>query len=343
MATSAPEGDLVLGIETSCDETAAAVVAGGAAVLSNVVASQAEIHARHGGVVPEIASRRHVEVITAVVREALQRAGVGGRDLSGVAVTNGPGLIGSLMVGLSFAKSLSFAFGRPLVGVNHVLGHVYAGFLGGAPPAPGFPFVALVVSGGHSDLILFRSHGRQELIGQTRDDAAGEAFDKVARLLGLGYPGGPAVDRLARDGDPAAIAWPRPRLSDDQGRFDFSFSGLKTAVLYYLRKLEGGGEPVPAADVAASFQSTVASALAGAAVEAALDQGVRHLVVAGGVAANSELRRVTSDLAAKAGIAVTIPPPHLCTDNAAMIASAGHYRLAAGQADGLELGAYSRC
>lgn len=338
---TASGGDLVLGIETSCDETAAAVVARGTQVLANVIASQAEIHARYGGVVPEIASRRHVELIAVVLREALDRAGVTGPDLAGVAVTCGPGLIGSLMVGLSFAKSLALAFGRPLAGVNHVTGHVYAGFLGESPPE--FPFLALVVSGGHSDLILFHGHTEQVLVGQTRDDAAGEAFDKVARLLGLGYPGGPAIDRLAGEGDPGAIAWPKPRLSDEHGRFDFSFSGLKTAVLYHLERAKEAGRTVPPADVAASFQATVASALATAAVEAAQDHGVRRLVLAGGVAANSALRRRASELAAEAGIEVTVPPPVLCTDNAAMIASAGYFLLRAGRAEGLDLGAYSRC
>lgn len=336
------QAELVLGIETSCDETAAAVVAGGTRVLSNVVASQAEMHAAYGGVVPEIASRRHVEVITVVVREALSHAQVTGRDLAAVAVTNGPGLIGSLMVGLSFAKSLGFAFGRPLIGVNHVLGHVYAGFLGEAGPVE-FPFLALVVSGGHTDLILFRDHEDQVLVGQTRDDAAGEAFDKVGRLLGLPYPGGPAIDRLSAQGDPEAINWPRPRLRDQRGPFDFSFSGLKTAVLYHLQRAAARDEEVPAGDVAASFQATVASALAGAAVEAAQEHGVRRLVLAGGVAANSALRRAAVELAAEAGCKVILPPPTLCTDNAAMIAAAGYFRFRAGQSDGLGLGAYSRC
>jgi N6-L-threonylcarbamoyladenine synthase len=331
---------LVLGIETSCDETAAAVVSAGRTVLSSVVASQAEMHARYGGVVPEIASRRHVEDIAPVVSEALRRAGVGGRDLAAVAVTNGPGLIGSLMVGLSFAKSLAFAHSRPLVGVNHVLGHVYAGFLGDEPP--GFPFLALVVSGGHSDLILFRDHQRQELIGQTRDDAAGEAFDKVARILGLGYPGGPAIDKLSRQGLAGAIRWPTPRLSDAGGRFDFSFSGIKTAVLYYTRKLEAAGAALPVADVAASFQDSVARALAGAAVDAAVEHGIRQIVLAGGVAANSALRQAAWTLGAEQGIRVIVPEPRLCTDNAAMIAAAGYFSLGAGRTSGLDLGAYSR-
>jgi N6-L-threonylcarbamoyladenine synthase len=330
----------ILGIETSCDETAAAVVAGGAELLANVVASQVDLHARWGGVVPEVASRRHVEAIVPVVREAMAKAGVDWSDLGGIAVTNGPGLVGSLLVGVSYAKAVAFARGLPLVGINHVAAHLYATYVSGR--APEFPFLALTVSGGHTDLTVYRDHGQGELVGATRDDAAGEAFDKVARLLGLGYPGGPAVDKLAASGDPAALSWPSPRLAaDERGRFDFSFSGLKTAVLYYLRRMETSGQPANRADVAASFQATVAAALAGATVEAALACGVRRVVVAGGVAANRTLRGELERRAAEQGLELFIPPIALCTDNAAMVASLGYHRLRQGYRDGLDLTVYS--
>jgi len=344
----------VLGIETSCDETAAAIVAGGTTILADIVASQAAMHARWGGVVPELASRQHLEAIVPVVDAALAAAGLGWDGIDAVAVTNGPGLIGALMVGLSYAKSISLARDLPLVGVDHVMGHVYAGFLGDAPPA--LPFLALIVSGGHTDLVRVAGHGDFAVIGATRDDAAGEAFDKVARLLGLGYPGGPAVDRLASHGDPRAIRWPSPRLRDAQGHYDFSFSGLKTAVLYHLQRhgMVGPGGRVadsgPAvdvsgtarADVAASFQAAVATALAETAVEAALDLGLSTVVLAGGVAANSTLRAVLADAASRAGLRVVIPPVRLCTDNATMIAAAGYFELRRGRRDGPALTAYSR-
>lgn len=334
------DGGVVLGIETSCDETAAALVGHGTEILANVVASQAELHARWGGVVPELASRQHVEAIVPVVASALDEAGLGWRDVAAVAVTAGPGLIGALMVGISYAKSVALARSLPLIGVNHVMAHVYASFVSGS--APQFPFLALIVSGGHTDLVYFLDHGQSEVIGATRDDAAGEAFDKVARILGLGYPGGPAVDRLAREGDPFAITWPSPRVRDDMGRYDFSFSGLKTAVLYHANRECQRGNDVRAADIAASFQETVASALASAAVEAALESRLPSIVLAGGVAANSTLRRRLSEAAAAEGIAVWIPPVRLCTDNAAMVASAGYFDLLRGRRDGLNLTGYSR-
>lgn len=339
-AGQARPGRLVLGIETSCDETAAAIVAGGTELLSSVVASQADLHGRWGGVVPELASRRHVETIVPVVREALDQAGLDWPDLGGIAVTNGPGLIGSLLVGVSYAKAVALARDLPLVGVNHVAGHLYAAFLGGRPPD--FPFLALTVSGGHTDLAVYHDHGPGRPVGATRDDAAGEAFDKVARLLGLGYPGGPAVDRLAADGNPGALSWPSPRLAPDQGgRFDFSFSGLKTAVRYYLDRMDASGQAVSRADVAASFQAAVASALAGAAVEAARAYRVPRVVVAGGVAANRALRAELERRAAEHGLGLCIPPPSLCTDNAAMIASMGYFRLQRGCRDGLDLPVFS--
>lgn len=331
---------LVLGIETSCDETAAAVVGTGTDLLANVVASQTEIHARYGGVVPEIASRRHVEAIVPVAVEALDRAGAAWQDLAGIAVTNRPGLIGSLMVGLAFAKSLSFALSLPFVAMDHVIAHVYASFL--VSPSPRFPFLALVVSGGHTDVLVFESHEAQRVVGQTRDDAAGEAFDKVARLLDLGYPGGPAVDRLAQSGSPDAVPWPDPRLSDELGRFDFSFSGLKTAVLYHLQRQRAQGRPVCLPDIAASFQARVAASLTGAALEAAREHGLTRIVLAGGVAANSGLRREMAERARREGVEVFIPPLGLCTDNAAMVAAAGYVRLARGECDDLDTSAFSR-
>lgn len=342
-ACATESGGLVLGLETSCDETAAAVVRAGpngAAVLANVVASQAGMHARWGGVVPEVASRQHLAAIVPVVRAALAEAEATWDDLAAVAVTNGPGLIGALMVGLSYAKAVALARGLPLVGVNHVLAHVYASFLDRQPPR--FPFLALIASGGHTDIVRFRDHDDYETVGATRDDAAGEAFDKVARLLDLGYPGGPAVDRLARSGQPTAISWPRPRLSDELGRYDFSFSGLKTAVLYHLQRAAAAGRAVEPADVAASFQATVAAALTATVVEASTELGVKRIVVAGGVAANSALRRRLGEAADRAGLEVFIPPPDLCTDNAAMVAAAGYYLHARGRRDGMDLAAYSR-
>ncbi len=333
--------ELVLGIETSCDETAAAVVAGGVELLSNVVASQQDIHAKYGGVVPEIASRRHVEAAVPVVTEALERANVSGHDLLGIAVTNRPGLVGSLMVGLAFAKSLAFALGLPFVAVDHVMAHVYASFL--TKPPPRFPFVALVVSGGHTDLLVFEGHDQYKVIGQTRDDAAGEAFDKVARLLGLGYPGGPAVDKMAQSGRAGTVTWPDPRLNDDIGRFDFSFSGLKTAVLYHLDRERIRGHEVCVPDIAASFQARVAASLTEAAIEATKECGLERIVLAGGVAANNGLRREMACRAGREGLEVFIPPIGLCTDNAAMVAAAGFVRLARGERDDLATSVFSRC
>jgi N6-L-threonylcarbamoyladenine synthase len=325
---------IVLGIETSCDETAAAVVDGGRKVLASIVASQDDVHAPYGGVVPELASRRHLEVLVPVVRRALETAGMALDDVDGIAVTYGPGLVGSLLIGCSAAKAIAYARRRPLVGVNHLEGHIYAAFLEGEPPA--HPFLALVVSGGHTALYLAREPRRYERIGQTRDDAAGEAFDKVAKLLGLGYPGGPAVERVARDGDPRAIAFPTANMSD--GAPDFSFSGIKTAVSLHVRRAGPLG-PAQVADVAASFQATAVKMLVRKTTKAALRFGVRRVVLTGGVAANTALRLALEGECREHGWALHVPSRRLCTDNAAMIAAAGHDRLEAGERAPLSLNA----
>jgi N6-L-threonylcarbamoyladenine synthase len=326
---------LVLGIETSCDETAAAVLADGT-LRSNVVESQDLIHARYGGVVPELASRRHLEVVLPVVARALDDAGVRLGDLDGIAVTHGPGLVGSLLVGLSAAKAFAYAHRLPLVGVNHLEGHIFAGQL--ADPTLSPVFLALVVSGGHTALYACEAPLRYRLVGQTRDDAAGEAFDKVAKLLGLGYPGGPVVERAAREGDPKAIAFPLAQFQD--GAPDFSFSGLKTAVSLYVRQhapLAPGG----VADVCASFQATAVKMLVRKTIRAARRLGIRRILLTGGVAANSALREALEVECAERGYTWTAPPPRLCTDNAAMIAAAGAARLRAGERADLTLNAHA--
>jgi N6-L-threonylcarbamoyladenine synthase len=325
---------VVLGIESSCDETAAAVLADGRRILSSVVASQDAIHAPYGGVVPELASRRHLEVVVPVVERALADAGARPADLDGIAVTQGPGLVGSLLVGLSVAKALAWVHRKPLVGVNHLEGHIYAAFLEGEPPE--HPFLALVVSGGHTALYHARAPLQYRLIGQTRDDAAGEAFDKVAKLLGLGFPGGPVIQRTAERGDPRAIPFPVAQMTD--GARDFSFSGIKTSVSLYVKRHAPLGEQ-EVADVAASFQAAVVKMLVRKTVRAALHLGVKRVVLTGGVAANGPLRRALAAEAAEHGLTLHIPSPRLCTDNAAMITAAGTVRLAAGERAPLSMNA----
>jgi N6-L-threonylcarbamoyladenine synthase len=306
----------ILGIETSCDETAAAVVVDGNQVASSVVSSQVDLHARYGGVVPEVASRAHVEMLMPVVAQALVEAGVNGAEIDAVAATVGPGLIGSLLVGVSAAKSLSLVWDVPFVAVNHLEAHLYAAFL--EEPTIDLPLVVLLVSGGHTMLVSMEGHGQYRLLGQTLDDAAGEAFDKVARFLDLGYPGGPLIDRLSLDGDPRAIAFPRPMLNDG---LDFSFSGLKTAVVNHVRKHPDVG----AADVAASFQQAVVDVLVTKARRAASQIDARGICLAGGVAANSQLRMRVLDVCEEDSLHAFIPSRSMCTDNAAMIAAAGFY------------------
>jgi N6-L-threonylcarbamoyladenine synthase len=319
----------LLGIETSCDETSVALVEDGRHILANVVASQVDVHARFGGVVPEIASRQHVESIGAILAAALSDAGVGFEAVDAVATTAGPGLQGALLVGLTAAKSVAFARGLPLVGVHHIHGHVAANFLTGASIL--FPALCLVVSGGHSDLILMQSEVELTVIGHTRDDAAGEALDKGARVLGLGYPGGPVIDRLARQGNPDAVPFPRTFLPG----YDFSFSGIKTALLRQVQ----AGTALPVADLAASYQRAIVDMLAGQTMTAAREVGARQLLLAGGVAANTELRARMEAECAAAGLPFLVPPRNLCTDNAAMIAAAGYYLLRAGRKDDLSLNA----
>ncbi len=327
--------DLILAIETSCDETAASVMRGGREELSAVVASQVDFHARFGGVVPEIASRKHTEAIVAVADEALARAGVGFGELHAIAVTRGPGLVGALVVGLAYAKGLAMATGLPLVGVNHLEGHIYAARL--TDPGIEPPLIALLVSGGHTALIHVPEWGRYEVLGQTLDDAAGEAFDKVAKLLGLGYPGGPVISRLAAGGDPAAIPFPRPMLRS--GDLDVSLSGLKTAVIQYVERERAAGHELHVPDIAASFQQAVVDVQVAKTVTAAADLGVGAVVLAGGVAANPALREGLRTALGERGVDLCVPSFGLCTDNASMIAAAAHDHLRAGRVAGLSVDA----
>jgi N6-L-threonylcarbamoyladenine synthase len=325
---------LLLSIESSCDETAAAVVRDGRSVLSNIIASQVDVHAEYGGVVPEIASRKHLEAISFIIEEALEKASVTFADIEGIVVTRGPGLAGALLVGISTAKAIAFARDLPIIGIHHIEGHLFAVFL--ERPVE-FPFVALVVSGGHTHLYRVDGFGRYRILGQTLDDAAGEAFDKVAKIMGLPYPGGAIIDRLSSEGDSGSIRLPRPLLND--GSFNFSFSGLKTAVLNYLQKNPVSGNDRMLQDLCASFQGAVCDVLVAKTAAAMEETGIRRLVVAGGVACNSGLRRGMKELASEKGFELHIPSPLLCTDNAAMTAVPGDYYLENGYRSGYDLDA----
>lgn len=330
---------LLLGIDTSCDDTSASVVEDGKKILSNIVSNQSEIHAKYGGIVPELASRRHIEMIQPVVDEALRAAGAQLSDISAVAVCHGPGLIGSLLIGCSFAKALCYSKDIPLVAVNHLEGHILSVFL--ETPSPKFPFLSLVVSGGHTSLYLARDYGLYNELGRTRDDAAGEAYDKVSKLLGLGYPGGPVIDKLARQGDPRTIDFPRAYLPET---LDFSFSGMKTAVLNFMRSCAAGrdtrfdaGDVKLVENISASFQAAVIDVLVRKTEWAIRKKRVGNVTLSGGVAANSALRERIKKMAEERGVEVFVPPPALCTDNAAMIAVAGYHRFLKGEIAGLDL------
>ena len=324
----------ILAIESSCDETAAAIVKDGREVIASVISSQIPLHAMYGGVVPEIASRKHVESVDPVVDECLAKAGMTLADVDAIAVTYGPGLVGALLIGVSAAKALAYAANKPLIPVNHIEGHVSANYLAHKDLEP--PFVCLVASGGHSHIVRVEDYGVYTLLGQTMDDAAGEAFDKAARVLGLPYPGGPLLDKLSREGNPHALQLPHVKTP---GRYDYSFSGLKTALINAVHKLRQNGQEVPAADIAASFQHAAVELLSDRAVLAAKETGSPVLALAGGVASNSGLRNTMNDKCQKNGIRLMMPPPILCTDNAAMIGSAAFYRLMRGEIAGLDLNA----
>lgn len=329
------EDILILAIESSCDETAASVVKNGRGVLSNIISSQIELHTLYGGVVPEIASRKHIEKINQVIEEALVGAGVTLEDITAIAVTYGPGLVGALLVGVSAAKAISFAAQKPLVGVHHIEGHISANYIENQELEP--PFVCLVVSGGHTHLVVVKDYGEYDIVGCTRDDAAGEAFDKVARAIGLGYPGGPKIDRLSKEGNPQAIHFPRAKVA--QSEFDFSFSGLKSAVLNYLNSCKMKGEEIKRADVAASFQKAVIDVLVEHSMEAVKRLGCSKFAIAGGVASNSSLRSAFEEVCAREKIAFYHPAPIYCTDNAAMIGTAGYYEFIRGVRHGFDLNA----
>lgn len=325
----------ILAIESSCDETAAAVVRNGRDVLSNVISSQIAIHTLYGGVVPEIASRKHMEKINQVIEQALSDADMKLNDVDAIGVTYGPGLVGALLVGVSAAKAISFASGKPLVGVHHIEGHISANYIENKELEP--PFVCLVVSGGHTHIVIVNDYGKYEVIGRTRDDAAGEAFDKVARAIGLGYPGGPKVDKIAKDGNPHAIEFPRAVIDD--APYDFSFSGLKSAVLNYINSCKMKDIPVNTADVAASFQQAVTDMLVSRAIKAVKENGMDKLAIAGGVASNSAIRAALIEQCDKNNIRFFSPSPGLCTDNAAMIGAAAYYEYMDGVRSGWDLNA----
>ena len=326
---------LILAIESSCDETAAAVVKNGREILSNVISSQIDLHTLYGGVVPEIASRKHIEKINQVIKQSLKDANTTLENIDAIAVTYGPGLVGALLVGVSAAKAISFATDIPLVGVHHIEGHISANYIENMNLEP--PFVCLVVSGGHSHLVVVKNYGEYEIIGRTRDDAAGEAFDKVARAIGLGYPGGPKIDKVSKEGNPEAIHFPRAKVNESE--YDFSFSGLKSAVLNYLNGCKMKGEEYNQADVAASFQKAVVDVLVEHSLHAVETYGLNKFAIAGGVASNSSLRKAFEEECQKRNIEFYHPSPIYCTDNAAMIGVAGYYEYMKGERSGLELNA----
>ena len=325
----------ILGIESSCDETAASVVKNGRTVLSNVISSQIDIHTLYGGVVPEIASRKHMERINQVIRQALSEAGLSLSDITAIAVTYGPGLVGALLVGVAEAKAIAFAAKKPLVGVHHIEGHICANYIENKELKP--PFGCLVVSGGHTHLVKVGDYGTYEILGKTRDDAAGEAFDKVARAIGLGYPGGPKIDKAAKSGDPLALDFPRAKVGGSE--YDFSFSGLKSAVLNYLNACKMKGEEIVTENVAAGFQKAVVDVLVEHSERAIEEYGFTEFAIAGGVASNSALRAGMEEMCARKGVRFYKPSPIFCTDNAAMIAVAGYYEYMAGKRSGSDLNA----
>jgi N6-L-threonylcarbamoyladenine synthase len=330
--------DLIMGIETSCDETAAAIVEDGEKIISNVVASQINIHQKYGGVVPEIASRKHMEYIIPLINQALDEAGKKLTDLSGIAVTYGPGLIGSLLVGLSVAKAISYAKNIPFIGVNHLEAHIYANLLEHKEIEP--PLICLIVSGGHTSLVYIKDFGEYKLLGQTKDDAVGEVFDKIARVLDLTYPGGPIIEKLSKEGNASAIKFPRPLINEKS--YNFSFSGLKTAVIYYIKKLKEEDKDIPIKDVLASFQQAVIDVLIEKTLRAASKYKIKQIVLAGGVAANESLREEFKEKANNLNIKVFYPSIFLCTDNAAMVASVGYFKLKEKKRSSLKLDAMSR-
>ncbi len=325
----------ILAIETSCDETAAAVVKNGREIRSNIISSQIELHKLYGGVVPEIASRKHIEKINQVIEEALEEAEISLQDIDAIGVTYGPGLVGALLVGVAEAKAISFAAGKPLIGVHHIEGHISANYIENKELEP--PFLCLVVSGGHTHLVLVREYGEYQIIGKTRDDAAGEAFDKVARAIGLGYPGGPKIDKLAREGNKEAITFPRAQIED--APYDFSFSGVKSAVLNHINSMEMKNMEINRADLAASFQNAVVEVLVNRTVAAAKEYGMRQVAIAGGVAANTALRNAMTEACSQNGLAFYYPSSVYCTDNAAMIGTAAYYEYQKGVRSGLDLNA----